>query len=119
MLKRLLKITFCSTQKASSETTIERPSSSRNINTASVSDIKNTKRESVTDSSEPISFAMLDQDVLKELPEDVQKEILDFYRNKPNNDQLSLTSSQNLTDPSKSEVNEVRTKNEIVNKNLT
>jgi hypothetical protein len=29
-----------------------------------------------------ISFSMLDQNVLKELPEDVQKEILEFYGNK-------------------------------------
>ena len=29
-----------------------------------------------------ISFSMLDQDVLRELPEDVQKEILEFYGNK-------------------------------------
>jgi hypothetical protein len=30
---------------------------------------------------EQIPFSMLDQDVLKELPEDVKKEILDFYKN--------------------------------------
>ena len=61
--------------------------SSLNPNDSRPSNSNKSAKEDRTDTNAPdqISFSMLDQNVLDELPDDVKKEILDFYKNQEHN----------------------------------